>query len=819
MGTIYLCDVRELKNKSRNVLKTKNISTMDGLLYFVENNSLMSITGVGEGTVENITKVCSMYKQGLLNQYIYPKSAKPFANMRPLYNDVPVSHFIAFGMSKQFVNRMSDKYKTFGELRDLEYPIFVEYCKESEKSEISKIGEKLEEKPAEVLKYVLNNLKNEDNYEVILKRVQGYSLEESGQKSTGITRERVRQIMEIVCDNIGIFVKLYFNSLLTENKRYIDLQEIFEEFDLENTYVIEYVGKKLSDYEYVESAEKYVKIYEGEKFTENLTEKLTDIFKDGAYIYEKEEEIYEVLKQCNATFLEREDIINLLKMRKFNIYRDFISKEKSYGKLAATIIGEYFPEGVSICSNNDVQPKEDFLKLRNLVERKFQIKVDASDRAFSARIADCTIQCGRGKVISKERVKCDIYLMTKIHDYIYQNSNQEIYFAALFNKFKDELQEKTNINNEDFLHGVIRYYFPNDFSYTRNTVKANKFGNIVLLSDRIIECIRKENRPMTKKELQKIFPEMTSIMFSNRLYQSKDIVTWGFDRYYLKELIDISLDEIDRISDSIVEIQNSNEGYCSAGMLYEKLSEIMPQVLQKNNITNKFEVYSLVATFLSEKFDCSSPHILKKGCFAKISIAGIITQLFDNCNVITYDEINERVSRFKWSEATRWNLISEMDEEYLLIADGQYLRKTKLDLQDRIDKIEMEICKYEKGGIVAISDSINLAELPEIGNEWNGYLLKSVVENFGKRYKVVQVQNKNRRFIQFFIVRKDSELNFFDQVVADLMKKEGLLTISEGKMLSWLKEKGLQLKTVPVELKNSEWVKYDSKAETFSVSF
>ena len=49
------------------------------------------------------------------------------------------------------------------------------------------------------------------------------------------------------------------------------------------------------------------------------------------------------------------------------------------------------------------------------------------------------------------------------------------------------------------------------------------------------------------------------------------------------------------------------------------------------------------------------------------------------------------------------------------------------------------------------------------------------------------------------------------------MKKEGLFTISEGKMLSRLNERRLYFKTVPVELKNSKWVKYDSKMGTFSV--
>lgn len=817
---VYLCDVRELTNKNKNIFKKLGINTMSELLNFVQRTDLMKMDGIGKASVENITEVCSEYINGYLDKYVFTRNHKPFSELEELYDNLPITCLDILGMSQKFMGRIVNKYGTLGELREAEYYVLADDCKEIDKDTIYDIANILTNEPASVLKYLLNLIRKWKNYPIFLKRAKGYTLAESGREVENISRQGAQLFIDGVCAQLKPFVTLFFDSVV-DVEQYLDLQVIFDEFnDSDDAYVIMYVGKNLSNYEYVEPAEKYVKIGNEKKgtFTKNLLKNLANIFADGAYLSEKEEELDEALQQSNASFLDREDILNILKSEKYSIYGDYVLKGKvSYGKLAAKVINDYFPEGVSVCSDDKVPPKEDFLEMRRLVERKYHTKKDIPNRAFSSRMVDFTIQCDKGKVIAKERVKTDFLLMTKIRDYVYKNANKQIYFTALYDKFKDELQEKTNITNSYFLHGVIRGLFPNDFSYNKNTICINQSGNTELLSDRIIECIRKTRRPMTKKELQEIFPEMTPIMFSIRIYRSNDIVTWGFDEYYLRDLINISDDEVNVISNIITEIQNQNNGYCSGGMLYKKMKEVLPNVLSKNDIDNGLKAYSLAAAFLSDKFDCSSPHILKKGCFKRISTVGIVEQLLEKPDSFAYDEIIKKVSHFEWPTTTIGNLILKLDDDYLLVADEKYVSKTKLNLENDIDAIESEIKKHEKHGIVTISDSMNYAKLPDIGYEWNGYLLRSVIENFGKKYKVIQVQNKDRRYMQFFVVRKDSEFSSFDQVVAHLMSKNGVITISEGFMLKLLQGAGLRLKRVPAELKTSRHLKYDSEKGTFSV--
>jgi hypothetical protein len=61
-------------------------------------------------------------------------------------------------------------------------------------------------------------------------------------------------------------------------------------------------------------------------------------------------------------------------------------------------------------------------------------------------------------------------LLDKIYGYITSSERNVFMFVEIFERFKDELLARTNINNRYFLQGVLKYKFSSDFYYTRDTI-------------------------------------------------------------------------------------------------------------------------------------------------------------------------------------------------------------------------------------------------------------------------------------------------------------------------------------------------------------
>jgi hypothetical protein len=86
-------------------------------------------------------------------------------------------------------------------------------------------------------------------------------------------------------------------------------------------------------------------------------------------------------------------------------------------------------------------------------------------------------------------------------------------FVEIFERFKDELLAKTNINNRYFLQGVLKYKFSSDFYYTRDTISKDK-NSTQNTRDMIEEFIKEKERIVTKEEIKEKFKGVTEIVIN-----------------------------------------------------------------------------------------------------------------------------------------------------------------------------------------------------------------------------------------------------------------------------------------------------------------
>lgn len=98
--------------------------------------------------------------------------------------------------------------------------------------------------------------------------------------------------------------------------------------------------------------------------------------------------------------------------------------------------------------------------------------------------------------------------------------------------------------------------------------------------------------------------------------------------------------------------------------------------------------------------------------------------------------------------------------------------------------------------------------LPEMNYEWNSFLLVSIIRQYKLGCKLISPAIKDRRYNKEIIVCADSPFQALDDVVEDMLKKNGIFYIDESNLLSFLVVHRLVSKVIPKELYDSGKLKY-----------
>ena len=74
--------------------------------------------------------------------------------------------------------------------------------------------------------------------------------------------------------------------------------------------------------------------------------------------------------------------------------------------------------------------------------------------------------CGRGEAIAIENIHVDLSVIEQIIEYIEVSRETVIYYMELFARFEGILRLTSNIDNYNFLHGILKLYYPDEYDYS-----------------------------------------------------------------------------------------------------------------------------------------------------------------------------------------------------------------------------------------------------------------------------------------------------------------------------------------------------------------
>lgn len=788
--------------RERNIIYIKDLSNF-------EFEQLLSIKGFG---TEKVNKIQSKYLSIINNNA--PDSSFSIIGNSDLESqlkihssnfNLTIENISIIGISNKTIKQFAENgIKTIGQLdgksKSYLFKVLGSYKLEDVYEKLYKFSNPL----IEVVSDILGKLKNNRDFDFYIKRAEGFSLQEIADNNS-CTRERVRQIENKMFKRIKNLILLLIYNYFEENSiDYIDENIVLNFFnDDDFDKIIIYTLKNCNELEYLSFANLFIKKRnDNQNTTQALFKYAKDFIGDGINLYEKLDNLDELLDNAGYSYISADAFLNLLIECNAYFYGDYVTLgKKSYSFLCAKIVEEHFKNGILLYSEQDIQ------RLRELTVKNFgKIKMPENNRALSTALAKKLVICDRGKAISPKNINFDINSLETIKDYIDTCPLNKIYYSEIYSEYEGLLSITTDINNYNFLHGVLQYCYPNDYNYSRDFLeKKNDEGIKLNIESRINNILVEAGHALNKQEISTKLGGYSDTMIFNAVYNSKILIQWDYNCYNSINNIKYTQNDKDILLDLLSKIMNSNRGYCSDGMIYQEVDTNHSNFLTKNNINNKTNLFYVLDNLFSCFFVFKRPHICKPNIVKNLDTKNIVLYLLDYPEIINFNDYNSLSKKLCWSSVTSGLIFSILEDNSIRLSQNNYLKKELFSIdKSALNKLSEELSSLvDEIGIIPLIGFDEFEKFPNIDYEWNVFLLGSIIENFDIGYKLIKPATTDRRFQKAIIVKRDfAYKNYIDIVLAKL-KKSSLEIITENEMLSFLLINHLAIKTIPKELYNS----------------
>ena len=659
---------------------------------------------------------------------------------------------------------------------------------------------------SEVMEEYFAQIAGDKSFDVFIRRVSGKTLQAIGEEFD-LTRERVRQICTKTQRNIMPIVRPMVETLMQQNGARYFREEQIREFMDNDVYASAtvYTLREAENFMTFGSPSIFFDLNSYPNIDRVLRELASDIVGDGINIFESVEDIEKALETAGFAFLNADDFLGLLIDLEFTFYGDYVLQDrKSYGRLCARIVEESFPDGISNSS-------EDMNLLRELSKQQYgDLDLPDSNRAMFARICDYLILRGRSKYIAPGKVFIDEDILAQIKDFIDESKQKDIFYSELFAEFEGLLMMMTNIDNHQFLHGVLRYYFPADYSYSRDFLSKESGEAGQSLADRITDYITNVGTAMHKKDILRHFPGITEVVLFNTAYNFKGLLQWEYNYYNVLTNLHLTNDDIEAIDGVLSELLNANDGYCSEGMLFEKAQSELADVLAKGSIKTAMNMFYTAQELFSEKYAFRNPHIARVGRFKSMVGVEIASDLIGGKETLSLKEFNKMAEKLKWVAVSAGGIFAEIEKGYVRVAADTYIRKDVFSaMEEDLEYLKLLFENQAEGNwclpLQLFADSED--ELPS-GLAINEFLIGSLAIAHDLGWHIVAPQIKDRRYQRGILVRNDIDVFTYDRLVWTVLKENNITEISESDLLSFLMIRSLALRYIPKDLQTSPLFRY-----------
>lgn len=152
----------------------------------------------------------------------------------------------------------------------------------------------------------------------------------------------------------------------------------------------------------------------------------------------------------------------------------------------------------------------------------------------------------------------------------------------------------------------------------------------------------------------------------------------------------------------------------------------------------------------------------------------------------------------------------ELEKDYIRLSDDLYTVADKFYVEEEaLTAVKKHLHSLiEPDTYLPMIGFNDFVAFPNVGYEWNPFLLVSIIKTYGLGFKLVSPVIKDRRYNKEIIVQQESEWNHLEDIVHALLVKNNISVMDESNLLSFLVIHHLVAKIIPKELYDAKKLNY-----------
>ena len=806
-----------LSVRSYNALRKSRISKISQLIN-LSRDDLLNLCNIGTKSVNEIFNKMKEVKQsigdlvfGLISGEV--ENIENKTELLELYNSIPAyrrnfklsSYFLAFDI--KIHDTLSGYFGEDAKVSDIRTYMYDISQKDEDTQQLIKLMQLLQVDIKQIIDTVITLIseRNERSLGIAKKRAAGLTLEEIG-KEFGLTRERVRQLEKIVKDTI-------INNLLRKgikpakfiwadtNSSKVLSFETLKKY-LESCQESDFVFNTLFQYfsgDYVCNMDKRV-FYHQEYYFQ--LEDVSEIILNFPMMI-PEDKIYVMLSKACTKHDIHYDIMKEEFLLKYQRSEKIYHRGKlSLASMVEFILKTYYPSGIKLYDKSEGNRFVSKMK-----EAFGEDVAPKSLRALDARLADISVLCGRGMYIHPSHIRISEKLLDKIDRYIDKSKRTVLTVHELFETFKDKLSASSNVNNHYFLQGVISLRLGNKYHCRRSYISKDKNVSI----DDELENFIKSKKEVHVSEVFSVFSGMSQVLFYIRTSGMRKIVPCGNGVLTHSDFLNIKNDDY-KIK-SVIEAETIDVPILSSKKLLEKLWIIHPEFLMRNNISSHAKLLGVMRYMFFEDFHFSYPYIARND-EREVTGMSILKRILDGCDSLSISELSSICSENHLPFKTMDITIDKLNDQFIRVDVDTIVTLDYLNLSD--EKLEIIGTFVSESvspkGYAAVNKIDDYTFYPNVGFEWNPFLLRGIVKKFlSDTIQVFEIPNSRISRMGSIFVSRDMDVGSYDEFLRAALKfehnRKKFSSIEEA--ANWLKKEGLIINSLPQSLLENNFVYID----------
>ena len=450
------------------------------------------------------------------------------------------------------------------------------------------------------------------------------------------------------------------------------------------------------------------------------------------------------------------------------------------------VLEHHYPQGIKLYEEAEIEKFKE--KIRELFGN---IRLPKSPKAISARIVDIGVLYDRGVHIHKSYVHINDELVEKIRKYIDESNRIIVSYAELFNLYKDELRE-CNITNRFNLQGLLKPKLEDGYVMGKDYVSKKEGWTI----DKEIERFVITKGRVTKQEICNEFLGMNDIVFSTNIKKNGNIIAKDGGVYIHASELDIHSDDYDKIRQIL--IKQTEKMPVSARKIYVIMKSQLEDFLNRNEINSHSELYDVLRYMFGKEFKFSRPFMAKLGTTDSSNL-DVAKRILSDYDIISIGDIVEKFHQNHIIYLSLRSILIQLNDEFLQISK-EYMGRfdEKLITEDKLKIILSKLRGLiEEKGYISGRAIDDFEGYPDIGYEWNAYLLRAITEKyFTSKVGMVDVLTSSLNSMNTIFVKKEyAEMSYSEFLEFVIRRRHEKNPFTDSKEVrEWVKKERLDLK-------------------------